>query len=473
MYVSTLITISDRHGTEISIENFWGKIAPNRFSFLRRAMLDIPDDVNLRRGNLASFAAVAGLNPDQIQITPQIRRYTEYADRMEDLEVHFQLLSQHDLYHGAIKDISVITGIPIGTVREWRSKLLKCPNYRPYKDRNRHCRALSDEEEEEIMALYREKFFDKGEICPPKAFHEMALQIYKKRFEVWSEKDDPQTVREFIASRQWREGFFVRHGLSIQMPHYKRRAKVDADYVAKYKNILQKVFRDVHPSNVFNMDETSWSPLSARQKTVAPRGHPDHSSHYTGTDPKDHVTLIATISAAGDTLPLICIASGLSEACEAKFAKALKSECSRGDIFFVHSPNGWVTSDISSQYLTFLRGWCDEHDVKGKVYLLWDVFRAHKTPDVYAHANDLDIDLITVPANGTSLYQPLDIAIFGELKSRARSRLSSQHIQACLDDCDTDFKIPDTLKCTVDAWKKITQDHVLGAWEKLSEALNL
>ena len=57
-----------------------------------------------------------------------------------------------------------------------------------------------------------------------------------------------------------------------------------------------------------------------------------------------------------------------------------------------------------------------------KCALILDVHSTHRTKDVKTKAKELGIELIYVPAGGTSKYQPLDRRVFGELKSRARKK---------------------------------------------------
>ena len=54
------------------------------------------------------------------------------------------------------------------------------------------------------------------------------------------------------------------------------------------------------------------------------------------------------------------------------------------------------------------------------IALVLDVYSAQKTEKVINQANNMDIELLFVPAGGTLQYQPLDRKIFGEIKSRAR-----------------------------------------------------
>jgi hypothetical protein len=68
------------------------------------------------------------------------------------------------------------------------------------------------------------------------------------------------------------------------------------------------------------------------------------------------------------------------------------------------------------QYIDWLSANCHGEPL----LLVLDVYKAHRTAKLRQRARELNAELLFVPAGGTSLYQPLDRRVFGELKSRAR-----------------------------------------------------
>lgn len=56
-------------------------------------------------------------------------------------------------------------------------------------------------------------------------------------------------------------------------------------------------------------------------------------------------------------------------------------------------------------------------DDSNPCYLIIDCYGSHINDQFSQKANELDIFLIVIPAGGTSLFYPLDIAIFGILCS--------------------------------------------------------
>jgi len=81
--------------------------------------------------------------------------------------------------------------------------------------------------------------------------------------------------------------------------------------------------------------------------------------------------------------------------------------------------------------------WLHEKMDKKPFALVLDCFRAHIDEKVKKLANDLNIELIIVPACGTGIYQPLDRKIFGIVKAKLRAReLHNRTIQSKEDDAN-------------------------------------
>ena len=83
------------------------------------------------------------------------RPHFEVANMMEQVEPIFVQLAQKTLPHGAVRTISEKSGLNYDTLRDWRKKLLLCPEWRPYRDRNIAKRALSPEQEARLAEKIR------------------------------------------------------------------------------------------------------------------------------------------------------------------------------------------------------------------------------------------------------------------------------------------------------------------------------
>ena len=91
-----------------------------------------------------------------------------------------------------------------------------------------------------------------------------------------------------------------------------------------------------------------------------------------------------------------------------KFAQQSKS-----DEFVTHSKNGWTTSSVIIKCFK----WPKKMD-NNNFALILDVYKSNINKYVKREAKKLGIKLIFVPASGTSLFQPLDIKIFGIVKEK-------------------------------------------------------
>ena len=85
-----------------------------------------------------------------------------------------------------------------------------------------------------------------------------------------------------------------------------------------------------------------------------------------------------------------------------------------------------------------------------KALLIWDVFRDQKTQKVCLKLSSLNIEVISVPANMTHFFQPLDLMVNGQAKKFSKNKFTmwySAEVQKQLDcginfeDVDVDLKL--------------------------------
>ena len=86
---------------------------------------------------------------------------------------------------------------------------------------------------------------------------------------------------------------------------------------------------------------------------------------------------------------------------------------------------------------------------------------AHFTESVRKHAENLNIELIPIPAEMTDEMQPLDLRIFGPLKHYA-ARLFRLWLRI---DPDVHRTKKDACADLVCAWERLTPDNVRNAFE--------
>jgi hypothetical protein len=81
-----------------------------------------------------------------------------------------------------------------------------------------------------------------------------------------------------------------------------------------------------------------------------------------------------------------------------------------------HTPRGWTNEQMMRAYLEWLSTQVND----GSILLVLDVYSARQTFSLMQRARELGIELLFVPAGGTSRFQSLDRRVFGNLKLRAR-----------------------------------------------------
>lgn len=363
----------------------------------------------------------------------------------------------------------VANGIQID--REYISKKAKCHYYEPW---NVARKAAIQTFEEKKMQIYEDEsnnvytqeflnyaqsiqniiddlndikktFSQKSEIDPYEKY-DAALEVLRK-----------YKVPKATFSYSWLKGFMKRHRLSWRQAHYARRCAIDEEYVSIYLDILADAVCKYGWEYVFNMDETAVRINNGSTKTIAPIGLDDIVIEGKRNE-KECFTAIGT-STIYELKDLILLTKGTEKSC-AKFngedGKQKKSKKKSDiEIWPTNNDNGWVNEEIVLKYLRHLH---DHWSLGQPCALIMDCFKAHHTAKVIRLAGSLNIELIFVPANGTSIYQPLDRRVFGILKSKMRSFAKSNIYSGK----DRFHIITEHLK---KAWKEVPVEALKSAWD--------
>jgi hypothetical protein len=166
---------------------------------------------------------------------------------------------------------------------------------------------------------------------------------------------------------------------------------------------------------------------------------------------KDSFAALATITASGKRLPLFILAQGKTERVE-------RSQI--GDVarnWVSHSLTGWMTQITFEDYLRDLRSYYpDGHDL----HLLLDCYSAHRTADVRATAESLNIRLHFIPPGLMDEFQPLDGKVFGILKADGKilflRRLTTFVARRTKQNAVQDL---------ISAWERLQETSIEAAWE--------
>ena len=251
-----------------------------------------------------------------------------------------------------------------------------------------------------------------------------------------------------------------RHGLSFRRAHSRRRTKPNDAIVAAFLQEIEVAREALTDDLIFNMDETAWLLFNGRLITVARRGTEDVSTQAR-VDEKANFTVLCTITLSGRKLAPWVIIRGTTDRCERSYRSdpRLRRLIAGKKIIFTHSKSGWATHEVMRDYVKWL-----SDQVKGHwSYLIWDLHVSHRNQTVRDTAAAQCVNLAYVPAGLTSVWQPLDVRVFGSLKAHAMSLLDAQCAIRSLSELD----MTDALLILAQAWDDLTPEVIRAGWRSL------
>jgi hypothetical protein len=385
------------------------------------------------------------------RLTPTFDRIVKRAHRIykwREISPILDFLSSPVLPRGAITKVSSDTGIPVQTLSDWRKHRITegGETWFPLIEGHPGKRIFSNEQESSMADFIRKNMIEPGNGPVRADVKILTSNAYS------SQNYEDFHVERFCASSRFIDGFLDRHKLSLHAPHVERRCNIDPTFATEFLRRLNECPQDYPPDRVFNFDETCWKIFYGPRRVLAPKGC-EAVKLKSLTGEKQSVTAFGAISSAGDKLPLWIVTKGRTNRVFAKFG-------SHPDVIFKFSDSGWATENQIEEYLE----WLSERIGKEPCLLILDVYPTHRTEKVKTKAQLLNIELLFVPAGGTSLYQPLDARVFGELKTRARAafqRLSSINgLQ--------DASYEESIEILVDCWNSISVENIQEAWNVVS-----
>lgn len=385
--------------------------------------------------------------------------------------------------HPKLPDLSEYYEINLRTLEGYRAKLLENPTWLPDQG-HASDQLVFTEEQEKHMAKTILNYAASGIRITYNLVRTMFLAYYNSL--------DPEELNNqkvlFSASPKFLRGFMKRHNISKRRAHEKRRPKTNEEGIAAYRQRLDSLSEHVDHSHILNCDETFWRCADQGLYTWAPKGS-DNIKISTATNEKDGFTALATISLDGNKLPLLFVAKGTTHQCEKsqfgfsnpipnfEIPVAEETEDDPSSFYTVFSKSGWVTKEIWSDYLRFIRNQIpyientDPKDEVNRIYLVCDAYPVHHSDISKELAAQLNIELIPVPKGATDECQPLDRRIFGALKIRGRAelnkRINEEVLRAFLAN-----EIPEIPRFTkkeaasilMTLWNELTEYQIIDAW---------
>ena len=217
------------------------------------------------------------------------------------------------------------------------------------------------------------------------------------------------------AGDDWFKGFIVRNpSISLRKPESTsiarvigfRRSEVDRFF----ENLAQVYAKEkFDASRVFNVDETGMSTVQQqKQKILAPTGK-KQIGKIVSAEKGETITAVVCVNAAGTFVPPMLIFP------RKNMNPRLMNGAPPGAIG-VTSPSGWINGELYIKWLDhFIRHTGASAD--RKVLLILDNHESHITLQAWQLCRENGVVVVSLPPHCSHKCQPLDLTIFGPLKT--------------------------------------------------------
>lgn len=250
-----------------------------------------------------------------------------------------------------------------------------------------------------------------------------------------SRKEVLQTVADYVKENniktQFKDGrpgedwflnFKRRHKLSLKIPQsveYARKKNLDPFLIYDYFDLLEKTLTelDLHerPSQIWNLDESSFCTDPSKTKIVGQRGAP--STRTISGPGKQNTTVLMCCSASGEKAPPLIIFKG-KHVWEQWTAP-------RGTEFpnttYAATSKGWMETIVFKNY--FQNSFLKHIGPERPVLVVFDGHASHLGADVINMAIENHITILKLPPHTSHILQPLDLCVFKSLKTRWDAKL--------------------------------------------------
>ena len=258
----------------------------------------------------------------------------------------------------------------------------------------------------------------------------------------------------FKASNGWMECFKNRHNISSKAISGEE-GLVDQAFVENFKDLFERKIAEYEPKNIFNCDETGLFFKCGNPRTYVVKEQEKASGKFS----KERITVLLCASSRGEKLDLLMIG-------KYKNPRGFKNiDFNKLNIKYVSSQKSWMSAKIFTDWLTSMNDQFLQQN--RKVLLLLD--------NAPVHLNDialLNIELLFLPKNTTSLLQPCDQGIIRSFKAKYRSNFNAD-IALRSEDSDIeyvdlikDYNLAKTIPLISHAWQSVGSDVIKNCFEK-------
>lgn len=272
----------------------------------------------------------------------------------------------------------------------------------------------------------------------------------------------------FKASVGWLDNFKNRHGIRELNIEGEKLSAASAETVSEFQKTFQKLIEEngFTPEQVFNADETGLNFKALPTKTLASCSEKSASGFKMQ---KQRITVMVCSNASGDCrLPLLLI------------GKSKKPRCFKGTnmnalpVQYYAQANAWMSQAIFTQwfhniFVPHVQCYLKAKNLPQKAVLVLDNAPSH--PEAGSiKSDDGNIFCYFLPANTTSVLQPMDQSVIETLKRRYRKKFIQRLIieeEMSLIDYWKAYNLKHVVDNVSDAWNEVSQQTLKRAWHKL------
>lgn len=217
-----------------------------------------------------------------------------------------------------------------------------------------------------------------------------------------------------MAGKDWLQSFLQRHPrLSLRKPESTSLGRIsgfNAESVGHFYKNLDAILTKYNfaPNRIFNVDETGITTVQSQSKIVGPKGVKQLGKAVSWERGRN-ITMCCAVSASGIYIPPMFIYP------RTRMSDQLKRNGPVGAIYEC-SKKGWMNEDL---FLSWLKHF-QRHAMTSKenpALLVLDNHCSHCSLIAYDFCRENGIIMLSFPPHTSHRLQPLDLTIFGPLKS--------------------------------------------------------
>ncbi len=272
---------------------------------------------------------------------------------------------------------------------------------------------------------------------------------------------------DFKASVGWVDKFKFRHGIR-QLDISGEKLSADTTAIADFQEMLMSKISELNlvREQVHNCDETGLNWKALPQKTLATISEKSASGFKVQ---KDRITVMVCANASGNhKLSLLVIG-------KSKKPRAFKNlNLNALPANYYNQKSAWMSQKIFSEwfhkkFVPEVKAHLAEKKLPQKALLLMDNAPTHPTGEI--KSADGNITCLFLPANTTSLIQPMDQGIIENMKRRYRKAfvvgLLSSDDMVTVKQYWKNYTIKDAIFNVASAWADLTVSNLKNGWNKL------